>query len=423
MAQLPFARGTYRRQVAKTPLIPMHNRFIEGVPTLTDGQVSAIARPAMRRMTSVGTGPVRGVFTAPGIFGDKAFVVSGTEFYSIDPLTGMGTLITTISTDPLGSVSWAPVAQIEDQVPSRLFFAEGNILWLYMENSPALGLLEATGVITNGNTVRLGDVYYQITNGSVDAGTPAGTAANPWRIKLEVSAADTVRNLFFAINGDEGEPGTQYSTATTPHPDVRGYTYTAAELFVAAVTAGTGGNAIATTQTGTGLVWSAATLQNGGTTRIRQVYVPGDVGAISVCAINGYVIVIPVQDEALGTVGKFFWIEPGDDFIDPLNFANAERSSDVIHQAITFSDQYWLFGRESTEPWITTGDPDAPMQRYQGILFDRGTWPGTAVKVRDSMILVDEEGGVFMIKGGLERISRPDIEERIRRAIQEEGIL
>jgi hypothetical protein len=151
--------------------------------------------------------------------------------------------------------------------------------------------------------------------------------------------------------------------------------------------------------------------------------VPGDVGAVSVCAINSYVIVIPIQDEIDGTIGKFFWIEPGDDFIDPLNFANAERSSDIIHQAITFSDQYWLFGRESTEPWITTGDPDAPMQRYQGILFDRGSWPGTAVKVRDSMVLVDEEGAVFMIKGGLERVSRPDIEERIRRAIQEEGIL
>jgi hypothetical protein len=57
------------------------------------------------------------------------------------------------------------------------------------------------------------------------------------------------------------------------------------------------------------------------------------------------------------------------------------------------------------------------MQRFQGILFDRGAWEGTAVKVRDSMMVVDEEGGVFVISNGQRRVSNPAIEERIRRAI------
>jgi hypothetical protein len=57
------------------------------------------------------------------------------------------------------------------------------------------------------------------------------------------------------------------------------------------------------------------------------------------------------------------------------------------------------------------------MQRFQGILFDRGAWDGTAVKVRDSMIVVDEEGGAFIINNGQRRISNPAIEERIRKAI------
>jgi hypothetical protein len=34
------------------------------------------------------------------------------------------------------------------------------------------------------------------------------------------------------------------------------------------------------------------------------------------------------------------------------------------------------------------------------------------------MVIVDSDGGVFQISGGLKRISRPDIEERIREAIQ-----
>jgi hypothetical protein len=34
------------------------------------------------------------------------------------------------------------------------------------------------------------------------------------------------------------------------------------------------------------------------------------------------------------------------------------------------------------------------------------------------MIIVDNQGAVFQIAGGAKRISRPDIEERIREAIQ-----
>ena len=144
---------------------------------------------------------------------------------------------------------------------------------------------------------------------------------------------------------------------------------------------------------------------------------PDDAGAISVAAINSFVIVVPVQDDAIGTVGRFYWIEPGERTIDPLNFANAERSPDRINQVITFSDMFWLFGDTTTEPWVTTGSQDFPMQRFQGIIFDRGSWQGTAVKVRDSMVVVDEEGGVFQINNGQKRISNPAIEERIRLAI------
>lgn len=418
MSNLPFARGSYSRQVAKTPFIPMHNRFLEAVPTLTDQQVSAIARPAMRFLSNTGTGPIRGVFSAPGIFGDKAFVVNGNDFNTVAPDTGAQTLIRTISTDPVGDVSWAPVAQISETVPSRLFFAEGNVLWVYNENAEADGTLQATA-ISAGDTVTIDTTVYEFTAGNVDTGSPDGTGANPWLVALGVDLAESIRNLFYAINADEGTAGTDYSTATTAHPTVRAYAYSSDDLFVSAKEVGTAGNSIATTETGSDMAWDDATLTGGGTTKVRQVNVPGDLGAVSVTAINSYVIVVPFQSEASNSVGKFFWIEPGDDFIDPLNFANAERSSDVISQALTFRDQYWLFGSETVESWIVVGDLDAPMQRYQGVLIDRGCTEGTAVKVRNSMIFVDDQGGVFqMVGGAAERISRPDIEERIRRGIQ-----
>jgi hypothetical protein len=265
--------------------------------------------------------------------------------------------------------------------------------------------------------VRSGAVYYTFTTGSVDAGTPDGTSGNPWLVALGGSNADALQNLFAAINAS-GTAGTQYSTALTEHPLVSATQFTPTDLFVSADESGIAGNSIVTTETGANLAWGGGTLANGGTPSLTQVPVPEDMGAISVAHINSYVIVIPVQDEGEDTVGKFYWIKPGEITIDPLDFATAERAPDKLHQVIVFGDMFWLLGQKTTEPWVTVGDIAAPMRRMNGILFDRGSWEGTAVQVKDSLIVADEDGGVFQIGGGQRRISRPDIEERIRRAMQ-----
>jgi hypothetical protein len=88
---------------------------------------------------------------------------------------------------------------------------------------------------------------------------------------------------------------------------------------------------------------------------------------------------------------------------------------------IVFGDQFWLPGSNTTEVWYFTGNIDSPVLRLQGVTFDRGTIEGTAVQVKESMIITDSDGGVFQIAGGLERISNPAIEERIRKAIAYEA--
>lgn len=152
----------------------------------------------------------------------------------------------------------------------------------------------------------------------------------------------------------------------------------------------------------------------GGT--VTQVVVPDDLGVFSVGFIAGYIIVVPTQGQ--GVNGRFYWIDPGDKTIDPLNFATAERAPDPVYQVVVFGDQFWLPGQTTTEVWYPTGDPIAPMQRLQGVVFDHGTIEGTALQVKDSMMVVDKDGGVFQIKGGMERVSNPSIEERIRFAIE-----
>ena len=417
MMDMPIVFSDYRRSVAKNPFLPMINRYVEQNPSLNTTPASAIARPGLRKFREVGTGPIRATFSSPGAFNSDLFVVSGTELYRINSIDGSSTLLGVIGTSNLGDVSMAATSPIGTAVPSYLFLAEGGVLWFFTDNGHARAQLEATGAIQNTDTINLNGVYYRWTSGSVDSGTPAGTLANPWLVKLGVANIESLENMFLAIN-QEGEPGVTYTTSLTRHPSVEALSYAANDLYVQAVDAGVIGNSFPSTETGANLTFTTgATFTGGGADQLAQVRVPDDAGAISVSYINSFVIVVPVQSDAIGTTGRFYWIEPGERTIDPLNFANAERSPDKINQVITFSDMFWLFGDTTTEPWVTTGSQDAPMQRFQGIIFDRGAWEGTAVKVRDSMVVVDEQGGVFLINNGQRRISNPSIEERIRRAI------
>lgn len=114
---------------------------------------------------------------------------------------------------------------------------------------------------------------------------------------------------------------------------------------------------------------------------------------------------------------RFFWIEPGDVTIDPLNFAEAERSSDHILNVNVVGDQVWFFKQETTEVWFPTGDLNAPFQRIKGRLFDRGVWESTGLRVRDSIIVVGNDAVVYSVAAGPQRISTHGIEERIRKAM------
>lgn len=403
----------YNRQVAKTPRITMKNRFYEKNPILSDGNVAVLARPGMRKFAEVGTGPIRKVFSSPGVFDGDLFIVSGTNLYRMNSVTLATTDLGVISSDIIGDVSMCATAPIGTEVPAYLWIAEGAILWIYTENGSAVGHLQASGTIANNDSIRLGDVYYKWTSGALTGGT--GASGTPWLVKLGSDNTGSMQNLFNAVNAT-GASGTDYTENLTAHPDVQATQYNSTDMYFEAKVAGVTGNATVSTETGANLSFTGGTFSGGGNEQIRQVYVPDDVGAISVGHINSFVIVIPVQEPEIK--GRFYYVEPGEKVIDPLNYATAERNPDGVHQVVVYGDMFWLLGENTTEPWITSGNPDQPVERYKGILFDRGSWAGTAIQVKDSLIVVDENGAVFQISGGSKRLSTPDVEERIRQAIQ-----
>jgi len=412
MVDIPLSRSDYFRGVAKEARIRTRNRYFEQNPVLSQQQTALLARPGLKRWIAVGDGPIRGIYSQPGSFNDCLFVATGGDLYRIDK----DETITFIGAIPaptlLSAVKMAATSNI-GETPAFLFVAAGSSLMLYVEDGYALGTI--SGTPANTDVVRIGSIYYSFTSGSVDAGTPAGTAGNPWLVALGINAAAAWQNLADAI-GATGIAGTQYSTALIAHTEVQVSNFTSTQVAIRSNLIGTLGNGTVTTETGATISWTAATLTGGGDPSWSQVATPDDVGIIDVGYISSYVVCIPAQGQGIN--GRFFWIDPGETVIDALDFATAERAPDPISNVVVFGDQFWLPGSNTTEVWRFSGNDDSPVIRMQGVVFDRGAWEGTAIQVKDSMILVDNEGEVFQISGGIEKISRPDIAQRIRESIQ-----
>lgn len=419
MVKIALGTSDWRRADADEPNILVRNRYYEQNPTNLEEQASLLSRPGLKRMLSVGEGPIRAIYSQPGSFDDALFVVSYDTLYRVDTDETITTIGSGIFGDSLrGNPSMAATANI-GTTPEYLYIADGRVLWLYMDNAYSRGTLTVDGTIANNDKIKIGTTYYLWTSGSVDASSPAGTNANPWRVALGASNAEALENMYLALSAD-GVAGTTYSTALTAHTSVQGELYTSTILVVRALTAGVAGDSIATTvETGADLTWGAATLEDGGTDSLTQVQVPDDVGVVSVGFVAGYVIVVIAQ--GFDVNGRFYWIEPGETTIDPLNFATAERSPDPVHSVRVVGDQFWLLGTNSTEVWYPTGDPITPFSRVQGRLFDRGIWEGTDVQIKDSVIVVDTDGVVYNIGSSPQRVSDHSIEERIRKSMIEQA--
>lgn len=415
MTSIPLGKGDWLRNVADEAAIPVLNRYYEQNPTNLEEGSAMLSRPALQRAVNVGDGPIRAIYSQPGSFDNSLFAVSYDSLYKVNSdqtvdFISAGLFGTSLSSSP----SMAATGRL-GTTPEYLFIADGRDLFVYSENSQAAVNLAVTGTLAAGYTLHIGSMYYSLTSGSVDAGTPAGTLANPWLVLLHPAAADTLANIVFALDAS-GTAGSDYSTALLKNPDALGTLASPTVLQVLARVPGTIGNTIPSVATGANWAFDNTTLSAGGTTTFRQVPTPDDVGVKSVCFLSGFIILIIAQ--GYGENGRFYWIEPGATTIDPLNFATAERLPDGVLSCRAVGDQLWLFGTDTTEIWYITGDPNALFQRVQGRLFDHGVWEGTDVQIGDNLFIVDAEGVVYSVSGGGPvRISDHSVEERIREAM------
>jgi hypothetical protein len=394
----------WSRSVAQEPDIALGNRYFEQDPTNLDVEVALLTRPGLKRWKTIGSGPIRQSYSQPGAFDEAEFVVSGNTLYRIDPdetETTIGTLGTST-----GGVSLAAT-------DTYLFVADGDSLKYYTTNDYAKGTLTVSGAISAGETVVIGTVHYEFA-ADVTTGTPDGTSANPWLVALGGSASQALQHLFDAI-GNTGVAGTDYNSTLTGNPDAAAVSVTATVLVARAIDPGTGGNSVTTTETLVNGSWGGSTMSGGGGSSFASVAVPDNDGIVSVASIAQYVICVVAAGQDKN--GRFYWIEPGETTIDPLNYATNERSPDSTTDAIVAGDQVWFPGQDSIEVWYPAGDPLIPFLRQQGRLFERGAWPGTVFRIGESMMLVDSTGSVWQVTDAPRLVSTPGIAQRIREAI------
>lgn len=99
---------------------------------------------------------------------------------------------------------------------------------------------------------------------------------------------------------------------------------------------------------------------------------------------------------------------------DGLDYLSAEQSTEYTVGAAILIDQLIVFCNRHTETFYLTGDPDAPFQRVQGRVFDKGCRSrDTIVKLDNTVFWVGNDNIVYRADNTPRRVSDHGIEERL----------
>lgn len=433
MTSVPLGKGAYERLYAGAPIVELLNRWLEANPANLREGTSVLARPGTTQLidpldqgTFAGYGAMRGNYSLSGLFSDSLFVVCGSDLYKIGLDLTVTPIIGTIAGTGYPEVAWQ--AGIGYQ---RLWISDGVLLQYYGGTSAANGTLTLSGMIVNGTDVfEVGGTYY--TWGTSFSGSDNGGVSNPFVVNPTSigSILDPLDQLVLAITGT-GSAGVDYSsTITGPNTQVNAINNSgiipSTSIKIAALTVGTGGNSITFTVTGGSALAASGsgTLANGGIEALQGCTMPGGVTPRSLTQVSSYILV------SQGNSQEFFWVDPGEVVIDPLNFASKESSPDPIITMRAVGDQVMIMGAKSTENWYATGNIAAPFAPIEGRVYARGVVDGTPVVVDDGIVVVGDDGRVYSIgfqpgdstdtAWGVNRISNNGIEERIRYQIRRE---
>ncbi len=418
MPPLELSFSDFERVYADLPAAALKNRFFEENP-FQGTKKAAIARPPTETLGNYGNGPIRKIYSQPGIFSGAAFFVSDDTLYRRD--TDGTTYAVTGTIYGSGEVSMCSAKGLDYE---RIFIADGNRLQFYSGGTNATGEIEATGGTTAaaGDTLRIGDTYWEFetpaSNNTVTDGT--GSVANPFKVAIEATWALTFANLVAAISFT-GVSGEDYSGTLAGQSSTVSAALSSSGSIVTITSKAdnAAGNLIELEDTvdgGGNIATPVGGFLTGGNLHgLSGVEVPDGLPPTQVATLKSYILV------AIGSTDRFYFIEPAGVTIDPLNFATAEAVPDEIVALVAMQDTAWFIGQSSTEIWYPTGNQDTPFAPVAGRVYDRGALEGTVVNIKGTLYLVDQDYIVYGIGGGPQRVSNHGVEELIRTTIASES--
>jgi hypothetical protein len=114
---------------------------------------------------------------------------------------------------------------------------------------------------------------------------------------------------------------------------------------------------------------------------ITQIVDPSFTGADKVSFIDGYFVFNKPGTQEFQITGLYA------ETIDPLDFASAEGSPDLLISLIADHRELWLFGENSTEVFYNSGNPDFPFERIQGAFIEQGCAAKNSVAKMDNTVV------------------------------------
>jgi hypothetical protein len=227
--------------------------------------------------------------------------------------------------------------ELHDLERKRVLVAADKYLTDLKVGIRAIGTLTTTGVFSNGETVTIGTKTYtfQTVLTNVDG-----------NVLIGADATASLFNLASAINLAAGS-GTLYAAATTANTDVYA-TSGVSTLSLFALSAGTAGNSIVTTETATNASFGGGTLSGGSNTANYVVLSPATLPNNTTAAVGAVTTRGTVSAFHTGTFGTHALdLVSGASAINPKNLCNVIDS--VTHDPILSSGRviYALFQVES----------------------------------------------------------------------------
>lgn len=123
--------------------------------------------------------------------------------------------------------------------------------------------------------------------------------------------------------------------------------------------------------------------------------------------------------------GEFFWSATNDATdVDPADTVTAEGDPDALVAVRTHLQEVWVFGAESIEIWVDTGNATAPFRRQGAGVIPKGCiGRDTIAQLDNNIFWVGNDGIVYGASGyAFERVSHFGVEETIRKTVDKSTI-